>query len=164
MSNRYKILGGEHLYNEENLLAKITIALKGNGYSETCFIINSQKVLDNNLADPYYKYEASIVLAELGRIELSEIQIKKLSISDPRNLYFLDWLVSTEIRKANYESALKMTLQMEKFDPWNVKNMLLTGELYKQLGDLSKMEEIRLKINKIAPNSDISMQANQILI
>jgi hypothetical protein len=44
MSDRYKILGGEHLYNEENLLAKITIALAKNGYSETCFIINSQKV------------------------------------------------------------------------------------------------------------------------
>jgi len=44
MSDRYKILGGEHLYNEENLLAKITIALEKKGYSETCFIINSQKV------------------------------------------------------------------------------------------------------------------------
>jgi hypothetical protein len=44
MSDRFKILGGEHLYNEENLLAKITIALEKTGYSETCFIINSQKV------------------------------------------------------------------------------------------------------------------------
>jgi len=44
MSDRYKILGGEHLYNEENLLAKITIALEKKGYSETCFMINSQKV------------------------------------------------------------------------------------------------------------------------
>lgn len=44
MSDRYKILGGEHLYNEDNLLAKITIALAKNGYSETCFIINSQKL------------------------------------------------------------------------------------------------------------------------
>jgi len=44
MSDRYKILKGEHLYNEENLLAKITIALAQNGYSETCFMINSQKV------------------------------------------------------------------------------------------------------------------------
>ena len=152
------------LHRQEADLYVAKSAIMQNPVNQQLAIINSQKVLDNNLADPYYKYEASIVLAELGRIELSEIQIKKLSISDPRNLYFLDWLVSTEIRKANYESALKMTLQMEKFDPWNVKNMLLTGELYKQLGDLSKMEEVRLKINKIAPNSDISMQANQILI
>ncbi len=44
MSDLYTILGGEYLYNEENLLAKITIALAENGFSETCFIINSQKV------------------------------------------------------------------------------------------------------------------------
>jgi hypothetical protein len=44
MSDRYKILGGEHLYNEENLLAKITIAIAKKGYSETCFIINSQNL------------------------------------------------------------------------------------------------------------------------
>lgn len=44
MSDRFKILGGEHLYSEDNLLAKITIALAKSGYSETCFIINSQKL------------------------------------------------------------------------------------------------------------------------
>jgi len=44
MSDRYKILGGEHLYNEENLLAKITNAIEKQQYTETCFMINSQKV------------------------------------------------------------------------------------------------------------------------
>lgn len=44
ISDRYKILGGEHLYNEENLLAKITNAIEKPGYSETCFILNSQVV------------------------------------------------------------------------------------------------------------------------
>jgi hypothetical protein len=44
MTDRYIILGGEHLYSEENLLAKITTALEKTGYSETCFFINSQKV------------------------------------------------------------------------------------------------------------------------
>lgn len=44
MSDRYIILKGEYLYNEENLLAKITNAIEKKGYSETCFVINSQKV------------------------------------------------------------------------------------------------------------------------
>jgi hypothetical protein len=44
MSDRYKILGGEHLYNEENLLAKITKAIEKPSYIENCFIINSQKL------------------------------------------------------------------------------------------------------------------------
>lgn len=44
LSDRYKILGGEHLYNEENLLAKITNAIQKPGYFETCFVLNSQVV------------------------------------------------------------------------------------------------------------------------
>ena len=44
LSDRFKILGGEHLYNEENLLAKITKAIENPGYSETCFVLNSQVV------------------------------------------------------------------------------------------------------------------------
>jgi hypothetical protein len=37
------------------------------------------------------------------------------------------------------------------------------GELYKFLGQNSAMEDIRLKINKIAPNTEVSQVANQIL-
>jgi hypothetical protein len=42
MSDRFKILGGEHLYNEDNLLAKITKAIETPSYSNICFIINAQ--------------------------------------------------------------------------------------------------------------------------
>lgn len=45
LSDRYKILGGEYLYNEENLLAKITNSIEKPRYSETCFVFNSQ-ILD----------------------------------------------------------------------------------------------------------------------
>jgi hypothetical protein len=44
ISDRYKILGGEYQYNEENLMAKITKAIEQQGYTETCFILNSQVV------------------------------------------------------------------------------------------------------------------------
>jgi len=42
ITNRFKILGGEHLYNEENLIAKINNTIKKGGYSEVCFMLNSQ--------------------------------------------------------------------------------------------------------------------------
>lgn len=44
ISDRYKILGGEHLYNEENLLARIANAIEKQGYYETCLSLNSQLV------------------------------------------------------------------------------------------------------------------------
>jgi hypothetical protein len=42
ISDRFKILGGEHLYNEENILAKITSTIEKPSYSESCFVLNSQ--------------------------------------------------------------------------------------------------------------------------
>jgi len=42
ITDRYQILGGEHLYNEENLLAKITSVIDKPDYSESCFALNSQ--------------------------------------------------------------------------------------------------------------------------
>lgn len=42
ISDRYKILRGEHLYNQENLLAKITNTIEKPSYSESCFVLNSQ--------------------------------------------------------------------------------------------------------------------------
>ena len=43
MTDRYKILKGEHLYNDENLAAKINKSIiSGGGYSEECLYFNSQ--------------------------------------------------------------------------------------------------------------------------
>ncbi|CAI8437147.1 MAG: Uncharacterised protein [Polaribacter sejongensis] len=42
ITDRFKILGGEHLYNEDNLLAKITKTIKKPSYSESCFVLNAQ--------------------------------------------------------------------------------------------------------------------------
>ncbi|PIB30217.1 hypothetical protein BFP78_14290 [Gaetbulibacter sp. 5U11] len=49
ISDRYKILGGEHLYNEENLLAKITKTIEKPSYSESCLVINSQTTDGNDI-------------------------------------------------------------------------------------------------------------------
>jgi hypothetical protein len=44
ITDKNEILGGEHVYNEENLLAKITNTIEKPGYLATCFILNSQVV------------------------------------------------------------------------------------------------------------------------
>jgi hypothetical protein len=42
ISEEFAILGGEHSYNEENLMAKITNKIENKNYLENCFYINSQ--------------------------------------------------------------------------------------------------------------------------
>ena len=68
ISDRFKILGGEYLYNEENLLAKITLAIEKPNYSESCLILNSQTtdgkdVLRFRLPESCYSAEKSIKTA-----------------------------------------------------------------------------------------------------
>lgn len=75
ISDKYKTLGGEHLYNEENLLAKITNAIEKPSYSEYCFMLNSQTTdgvailrfrfpescyLENNMETGYFEVELSL--------------------------------------------------------------------------------------------------------
>jgi hypothetical protein len=54
-------------------------------------------------------------------------------------------------------------LQIEKYDPWNANNLVAVGELYKLLKMQNEMENYRVKINKIAPNTETSKYANQVL-
>lgn len=49
ITDRYKILGGEHLYNEENLLNKIRNTIDKPNYSELCFTLNSQTIDGSNV-------------------------------------------------------------------------------------------------------------------
>ena len=152
------------LHRQEADLFVAKSAIMQSPINQELVLSNAQKVLDNMLADPYYKYEAALIYFELGRTQLGEAQVKELSENDPRNLIFLDWLVRNEIRKVDYAAALNFALQIEKYDPWNVKNIFLIGELHKLLGNLAKMEEMRLKINSMAPDTELSIKANQILV
>ena len=115
------------------------------------------------MSDPYYRYEAALILNQLGKTDLAESLVDQILSENPRNLVMLNWVVQKEVRKGNYNDALIRTKQIEMYDPWNVKNLLSMGELYKFLGQNSAMEDIRLKINKIAPNTEVSQVANQIL-
>lgn len=80
ISDRYKILGGEHLYNEENLLAKITRIIEKPNYSETCLIMNSQTIDGNDiirfrLPESCFKQEKYMATAyfEIGLEEMKSI-------------------------------------------------------------------------------------------
>lgn len=62
ISDRFKILGGEHLYDEENLLAKITQSIEKPSYSESCLILNSQTTDGNDILR--FRLPESCLLAE----------------------------------------------------------------------------------------------------
>jgi len=151
------------LHRQEADLFVAKAAIMQSPINQELAVLNTQRVLDNPLSDPYYKYEAAVVLNQLGKTALAESIVNDLLVKNPRHLNILNWALENEVRKGNYSKALLRTQQIEKYDPQNVKNLLAMGELYKFLGQTFEMEKIRSKINQIAPNTETTQVANQIL-
>ena len=119
----------------------------------------ASKVLTNPLADPSYKLQVSLVMADMGYKEEAFIQIRNLSSGDPRNLDFLRALIFFESENQNVENLIALRNSVSKYDPWNAQNYLELCKLYKFSGDLVKAKEVQEKINSFAPNSDQAKDA-----
>jgi tetratricopeptide (TPR) repeat protein len=117
------------------------------------------KVLNNPLSDPYYKFESALSLANIGQLERAKLIIQELHAKDPKNLDYLRWLLSYQLEYKNYNKAISYYKQISLIDPWNVKNLLGLGLLYKELGDEANKNLILKQILQIAPNSEISLEA-----
>jgi hypothetical protein len=119
----------------------------------------ASKVLTNPLADPSYKLQVSLVMADMGYKEEAFIQIRNLSSGDPRNLDFLRALIFFESENQNVENLIALRNSVSKYDPWNAQNYLELCKLYKFSGDLVKAKEVQEKIISFAPNSDQAKDA-----
>ena len=119
----------------------------------------SQKVIQNPLADPNYKYQSSLYLSDLGYPDQTYNQIYKLYKKDFRNLDYLGWLSWYENSKKNFAKEIYYRNQISRFDPWNLKNYLLLGQAYKQAGNLEGVIEMKKKIITLAPGTEIAAEA-----
>ena len=86
-------------------------------------------------------------------------QIYELHKQNNRNLDYLGWLSLYENSSKNFVKEIYYRDQIEKYDPWNLKNCLLLGQAYKQVGDLEGAAKMRNKIIYVAPDSDIAATA-----
>ena len=116
-------------------------------------------VLNNPLADPFYKYEAATALVNVGQLDRAFTEIEELHKADPSNLWFLDWLAKYYFETKQYQQAINTRSQIELFDPWNAKNYLQLGILYKQIGNENDSRNMLNKILSFAPNTNEAKQA-----
>jgi O-antigen ligase len=110
----------------------------------------------NPLGDPYYKFESYRSLAEAGDVTNSISKIRALLDNDSRNLDYLNWLALYEQGQGNFNSAILLRSRIITFDPWNARNYLDLGILYKQVGDSTNKLKMLEKIYLIANNTEIS--------
>ena len=119
----------------------------------------ADRVINNPIADPYYKLLVSLYMADMGNIEASHKVVSSLHEKDPRNLDHLRWLIEYEKIKKNSDNELEYRELIVRLDPWNAINYFEMGLIYKQKGDLVKMVNMKEKILNFASNTKIADEA-----
>ena len=123
----------------------------------------ANKVIANPIADPFYKYRASLSLYDMGFTSQAKEELNKLVSEDPRNLNYLQGLIIFETQANNLQRVIQVRNQISEYDPWNAQNYLELIKLYKLSGDLSKATEMKDKINSFAANTEIVKSAIELL-
>ena len=100
--------------------------------------------------NPIYKVTSASFLANSGFSEEGINELERIANSDRRNDDALDLLATYYYQLGMIEFAIEKRKQISILDPWDAKNFLSLGQLYKANGDLKNMIKIREKILSFA--------------
>jgi len=121
------------------------------------------KVINNPLSDPFYKYRAAYFLLDMGYADEAYNIVLSSHKLDPRNPDYLQGLANFEESKQNVQNAVSARNKISNIDPWNADNYLKLLFLYKNSGDLVNANEMKNRILNFAPNTDIAKAALEAL-
>ena len=122
------------------------------------------KTINAPLIDPYYAFMSSTYLIQTGFIDEGLTELKNLNKSDPKNLDVLNYLASVAAQQTNYSESERYRLEMVKLDPWNAKNYLALGLIYKIQNDKVNMEKMLSKIESYAGSTPEAETARKELV
>jgi O-antigen ligase len=128
--------------------------------NKTALYEYATKTLNTQLLEPGYKITAGNYLAASGFTTDGLNVLKEVVEKDPRNLDALTSLAEFNQQLGNLEQVNKYRLQIAEYDLFNAVNYLQLGRNYKSLGNLAKMNEMRVKIMSFAPETEEAKQAN----
>jgi tetratricopeptide (TPR) repeat protein len=104
--------------------------------------------------DPYYRTLSGYYMVISGLKDEGMLRLEKSYADNPRNLDTLNLLAGLSEELGLTSDAIKYRQSIAKFDPWNAKNYLRLGNLYKFIGDKEKMDKTRNKILSFASQTD----------
>ena len=122
-------------------------------------VVNSEKIINNSFADPYYKFKVALNLIDAGYFDKGIDIIKLLSEEDPRQVNYLQVLVRAEMTRNNLREAVELRESISKLDPWNAQNYFELALLYRSLGDTEQVKKIKGIILEINTSTAYSNQA-----
>jgi O-antigen ligase len=124
----------------------------------------ANKTIKTPLVEPYYKIVTGNYLISNGFINEGFAVLSQVYESDPRNLDNLSSLAGYYESQNLVDSAIDIRLEITKYDPWNAKNYLLLGRLYKYKGNQDEMIEMLEKIKSFASGDPIFQLASTELV
>ena len=103
--------------------------------------------------NPIYKVTAASFLANSGFAEEGISELEKFTNSDPRSDDALDLLATYYYQLGNIKLSIEKRKQISLLDPWDAKNYLILGQLYKATGDIENMNKMLEKILSFAAST-----------
>ena len=149
--------------SESNLFFLTGITVPSSPQNREPVLDYANKVINNPLSDPFYKYRAAYFLLDMGYTDEAYNIVLSSHKDDPRNPDYLQGLANFEESKQNIQSAISVRNKISIIDPWNADNYLKLLVLYKNNGDLGNANEMKNKILNFAPNTDIAKTALETL-
>ena len=122
-------------------------------------VLNSEKIINNSFADPYYKFKVALNLIDAGYFDKGVDIVKSLSEEDPRQIDYLKVLTRAEMTRNNLSKAVELRESISKLDPWNAQNYFELALLYNSLGNSEQVKKIREIILDINTSAAYSNQA-----
>jgi tetratricopeptide (TPR) repeat protein len=117
------------------------------------------KTLSTPLLDPRHKLTSGMQLVSYGFIQEGMQELENLAKSNPRNIDALNVLAEFSVQLGKIDDAINYRIQISELDPWNAKNYLALGGLYKQKNDIQNMNLMLNKIQSFASENQIYLDA-----
>jgi O-antigen ligase/Flp pilus assembly protein TadD len=113
-------------------------------------------VIDDPLAQPYYKIEAADMFFMLGDNQAAITAAEKVVEYDPINSTYLGVLATMYEAVGRFDEAINQRVTLSRYDPNNARNYLQLIKLYKQVGDLTNATRMLDKIVLLTPDSEVA--------
>lgn len=125
---------------------------------------NYKKLVANPLADPYYKFIAAQSMLDSGLESEGYGEMKKILLQDPTNLTYLNWIAYYSESLKEVDVTINSRERIAKLDPWNLRNLLILGEIYAIQGNLNNSQKLFNQIIMIGPDTEEAKLAKDKLI
>jgi hypothetical protein len=150
------------LYRAENSLYTIRAFYNPQSPDNSAYIKSiSDETIQNPFLNPTYRVMIASYLATSGYSDLGISQLEELLENDPRNLDALDLLATYYVQLNKAAESIELRKKITLLDPYNAKNFLALGNIYKSLGDYNNMETMKIKILEVAPASEENKLASE---